>query len=215
VEEDVRFNRRIGKNGAELLKSGDVVLTHCNAGALATVDYGTALGVVRAARSAGKDVKVIATETRPLLQGARLTAWELKREGIPVTVITDGMVGYVMSKRLVDAVIVGADRVVSNGDVANKIGTYQIAVLAKENGIPFYVAVPTASIDMTLKTGDQIPIEERPEREVAFVRGVRVLPKGVGVLNPSFDVTPARYITAIITEKGVVGPDEVSGLFNR
>lgn len=213
AEEDVRVNKKIGEKGAELLKDGNVVLTHCNAGALACVDYGTALGVIRAAHSSGKKIEVIATETRPLLQGARLTAWELKRESIPVTVISDSMVGHFMSKRKIDAVIVGADRVAANGDTANKIGTYSVAVLAKEHGIPFYVAIPTSSIDMRLKAGNEIPIEERSPDEVIFIRGIRVVPKGVKVLNPAFDVTPARYITAIITEKGVVKPGELYKLF--
>ncbi|KUO39735.1 MAG: methylthioribose-1-phosphate isomerase [Candidatus Hadarchaeum yellowstonense] len=213
AEEDVRVNRRIGENGAALLDVGDVVLTHCNAGSLATVDYGTALGVIRAAHRAGKKIKVIATETRPLLQGARLTAWELRREKIPVTVVTDGMVGYLMAKGMVDKVVVGADRIAANGDAANKIGTYSIAVLAKEHGVPFYIAAPLSTFDPNLKTGAEIPIEERRPEEVIFFRGVRVVPKGVSVFNPAFDVTPARYITAFITEKGVVKPGELSKLF--
>ncbi|MEM4187563.1 MAG: S-methyl-5-thioribose-1-phosphate isomerase [Candidatus Hadarchaeum sp.] len=213
AEEDVKVNRKIGENGAALLEDGDVVLTHCNAGSLATVDYGTALGVIRAARSAGKKIEVIATETRPLLQGARLTAWELSREGIPVRVVTDGMVGYLMAKGMVDKVVVGADRIAANGDAANKIGTYSIAVLAKEHGIPFYIAAPTSTVDLKVKTGAEIPIEERRPEEVIFFRGVRVVPKGVKVFNPAFDVTPARYITAFITEKGVVKPGELSKLF--
>ncbi len=213
AEEDIAANRKIGKNGAALLKDGDVVLTHCNAGSLATVDYGTALGVIRAAHEAGKRIKVIADETRPLLQGARLTAWELQRAKIPVTVITDSMVGHVMSRVGVNAVVVGADRIAANGDTANKIGTYTVAVLAKEHGVPFYVAAPTSTIDMKLKTGKEIPIEERNPDEVACIRGVRVVPKGVNVFNPAFDVTPARYIKAIITEMGVVKPGELSRLF--
>jgi len=215
ADEDIRINRKIGENGAALLQDGDVVLTHCNAGSLATVDYGTALGVIRAAHSAGKRIRVIATETRPLLQGARLTAWELKREKIPVTVVTDGMVGYLMAKRKIDKVIVGADRIAANGDAANKIGTYSIAVLAKEHGVPFFIAAPTSTIDMKLRTGDEIPIEERRPEEVAFIGRVRIVPKGVNIVNPAFDVTPARYITAIITEKGVVNPGGLSELFNR
>jgi len=214
ADEDVAVNKKMGENGARLVKDGDVVLTHCNAGALATAGYGTALGVIRAAHGRGKKITVIATETRPLLQGARLTAWELKRDGIPVTVITDNMVGHVMSTRKVNAVIVGADRIVANGDTANKIGTYSIAVLAKEHGVPFYVAAPTSTIDMRLKSGEEIPIEERSPEEVIFIRGVRVVPKGVKVFNPSFDVTPARYIKAIITERGVVKPGEVGKLFS-
>lgn len=213
ADEDVEVNRRIGEMGASLLSDGDVVLTHCNAGSLATVDYGTALGVIRSARRSGKRISVIATETRPLLQGARLTAWELKRDGIPVTVITDGMVGFLMSRWKVNCVIVGADRIAANGDTANKIGTYSIAVLAKEHGVPFYVAAPTSTIDMGLRTGEDIPIEERSPKEVTFIGGTRVVPKGVKVLNPAFDVTPARYIKAIITEKGVVRPDELHKMF--
>ncbi len=213
ADEDVRVNRKIGENGGALLKDGDVVLTHCNAGSLATVDYGTALGVIRSARKGGKHISVIATETRPLLQGSRLTAWELKRDGIPVTVITDSMVGSVMSKRKISSVIVGADRIAANGDAANKIGTYSIAVLAKEHKIPFYVAAPTSTIDMSLRKGRDIPIEERSPEEVIFIRGKRIVPKGVKVLNPAFDVTPAKYIRAIITEKGVVRPNELHKLF--
>jgi len=215
AEEDIEVNKKIGENGARLLRDGDVILTHCNAGALATVDYGTALGVVRAACSSGKKIKVIVTETRPLLQGARLTAWELKRDSIPVTVITDSMVGYVMSRQKINAVIVGADRIAANGDIANKIGTYSIAVLAKEHRLPFYVAAPVSTIDMKLKSGKEIPIEERRPEEVTFIGGIRAVPKGVKVLNPAFDVTPARYVTAIITEKGVVRPGKISKLFSR
>lgn len=213
AEEDVKVNRMIGENGAVLMEDGDVVLTHCNAGSLATVDYGTALGVIRAAHSSGKKIEVIATETRPLLQGARLTAWELSREGIPVRVVTDGMVGYLMAKGMIDKVVVGADRIAANGDAANKIGTYSIAVLAKEHRIPFYIAAPTSTVDLKVKTGAEIPIEERRPEEVIFFRGVRVVPKGVKVFNPAFDVTPARYITAFITERGVVKPGELSKLF--
>lgn len=213
AEEDVKVNRKIGENGAVLMEDGDVVLTHCNAGSLATVDYGTALGVIRAAHSSGKKIEVIATETRPLLQGARLTAWELSREGIPVRVVTDGMVGYLMAKGMIDKVVVGADRIAANGDAANKIGTYSIAVLAKEHRIPFYIAAPTSTVDLKVKTGAEIPIEERRPEEVIFFRGVRVVPKGVKVFNPAFDITPARYITAFITERGVVKPGELSKLF--
>ncbi len=213
AEEDVKINKELGENGAKLIRNGDVVLTHCNAGALATVDYGTALGVIRAARSSRKNVQVIATETRPLLQGARLTAWELKQEKIPVVVITDNMAGYVMSKRKINVIIVGADRIAANGDTANKIGTYSLAVLAKEHGIPFYVAAPISTIDMKLKNGKEIPIEERRQNEVAFIGGTRIVPEGVKVFNPAFDVTPTRYITSIITEKGVVKPGELRKLF--
>ncbi|MGC8816765.1 MAG: S-methyl-5-thioribose-1-phosphate isomerase [Candidatus Hadarchaeum sp.] len=213
AEEDVAVNRKIGENGAVLLEDGDLVLTHCNAGSLATVDYGTALGVIRAAWSAGRKIEVIATETRPLLQGARLTAWELSRDGIPVTVVTDGTVGYLMAQGKVDKVVVGADRIAANGDAANKIGTYSIAVLAKEHGIPFYIAAPTSTVDLKLRTGAEIPIEERRPEEVIFFRGVRVVPKGVKVFNPAFDVTPARFITAFITERGVVRPGELAKIF--
>ncbi len=213
AEEDVEVNKRMGENGAKLLKSGDVVLTHCNAGALATVDYGTALGVVRSAWRKGKRIKVIATETRPLLQGARLTAWELKCDGIPVTVITDNMVGAVMQSGQVNVVLVGADRIAANGDTANKIGTYSIAVLAKEHRVPFYVVAPTSSIDMSLRTGKEIPLEQRSADEVTFIGGLRIVPKGVNVLNPAFDVTPACLITAIVTEKDTVNPSELKSLF--
>lgn len=215
AEEDLDTNRRIGEHGAKLLKDGDVVLTHCNAGALATFDYGTALGVVRTAWSQGKHVDVIVTETRPLLQGARLTAWELKRDGIPVTVITDGMVGAVFSMGKVDAVLVGADRIAVNGDVANKIGTYQIAVLAKEHRVPFYVVAPSSTIDPNARSGEDIHIEQRDVREVIFFGKTRVVPKGVKVLNPAFDITPARLVTAFVTELGIVKPQEVSSLIRR
>ena len=212
ADEDVRVNRRMGEHGAKLLKDGDVVLTHCNAGALATVDYGTALGVVRSARLQGKHIEVIVTETRPLLQGARLTAWELKREGIPVTVITDSMVGYVMVNRKVDAVLVGADRIAANGDVANKIGTYPIAVLAKRHDVPFYVVAPTSTIDFSVQSGKEIPIEQRDASEVIFIGGKRGVPKGVKVLNPAFEITPARLVTAIVTERGVIKQSELKHL---
>jgi len=215
AEEDIRTNKNMGKNGARLIKDGATVLTHCNAGALACVDYGTALGVIRAARDRGKHVKVIATETRPLCQGARLTAWELKRDGIPVTVITDNMVGHVMKQGLVDLVLVGSDRIAANGDAANKIGTYTIAVLARQHRVPFYVVVPTTSIDMDTPTGGKIQIEYRKPREVEFIGGKRLVPKGVKVLNPAFDVTPAHLITAIVTERGVVEPSKLKSLFKR
>ncbi|RLI09056.1 S-methyl-5-thioribose-1-phosphate isomerase [Candidatus Bathyarchaeota archaeon] len=205
--EDVALNRRIGQHGQELVPDGATVLTHCNAGALATVGYGTALGIIRAAVEAGKAVKVIATETRPLLQGARLTAYELLKDGIPVTLITDNMVGYVMARGLVDLVVVGADRIVRDG-VFNKIGTYSIAILAKEHRIPFYVAAPTSTLDMKASSEDVV-IEERAPEEVTHIRSVRIAPEGVGVLNPAFDFTPMRYITAIITEDGVFKPDEL------
>ena len=202
--EDVQANHRLGEAGAELIEDGFTVLTHCNAGALATVEHGTALGVLRSAREKGKQVQVYASETRPLLQGARLTAWELIRDGFPVTLITDNMAGHFLSRGAIDCVIVGADRVAANGDVANKIGTYSLAVLAMENGVPFYVAAPTSTIDLSLPSGAHIPIEERAPDEVTQFRGVTVAPVGVKVANPAFDVTPHQYISAIITEKGVV-----------
>lgn len=204
--EDVEANRRIGQNGASLLGDPVTILTHCNAGALATAGYGTALGVVRAAVEQGKRVHVFADETRPYLQGARLTAFELLEDGIPVTLITDNMAGYVMSLGKIDCVIVGADRIAANGDVANKIGTYSLAVLAKENGIPFYVAAPMSTLDLACPTGRDIPIEERDPREVTEMFGHRVAPTGVGVFNPAFDVTPARYVSGIITDRGVAYP---------
>jgi len=213
ADEDVETNKRMGEHGASLIKDGNVVLTHCNTGALAAVDYGTALGVIRTAWTQGKHIKVIATETRPRLQGARLTAWELKREGIPVTVITDGMAGEVMRRHMVDLVMVGADRITSNGDIVNKIGTYTLAVLAKEHGIPFYSIAPTTTIDFTTPSGDQVKIEHRDPREVIFVGKTRLVPKGVAVLNPAFDVTPARLVTAIVTERGVARPSELRFLF--
>ncbi|MEE8473435.1 MAG: S-methyl-5-thioribose-1-phosphate isomerase [Dehalococcoidia bacterium] len=201
--EDAEANRRLGGLGAELIPTGATILTHCNAGALATGSYGTALGVVRAAREQGKDPRVFATETRPLLQGSRLTVWELLQESIPTTLITDSMAGHFLKQGRIDAVVVGADRIAANGDVANKIGTYTLAVLAMENGVPFYVAAPVSSIDISLGTGDEIPIEERDPSEVSHFRGVPVAPQGTNVANPAFDVTPHRYVTAIITEKGV------------
>lgn len=205
--------RRIAKFGAELIGDGFTVLTHCNAGALATSGYyGTALGAIKAAREQGKSIKVFATETRPLLQGARLTAWELMHDGIPVTLITDSMAGHFMSKGDIDCVIVGADRIAANGDVANKIGTYTLAVLAKENGIPFYVAAPTTSIDLSLPSGDQIPIEHRSPEEITHIQGVQIAPEGVEVANPAFDVTPHLYISAIITENGVIRKPYQAGL---
>ena len=201
---DEEICRKIGKNGAHLIKNADTVLTHCNAGALATGGYGTALGVIRAAVEQGKKIKVIADETRPLLQGARLTAWELMKDNIDVTLITDNMAGYLMSQGKIDKIVVGADRIVSNGDTANKIGTYSVAVLAKNHRIPFYVAAPVSTIDFDLKKGEQIPIEEREAKEVRAVFGKSVAPKKIKVANPAFDVTPSKLITAIVTEKGVV-----------
>jgi len=202
ADEDVEMNRRIGKHGAKLLSNGDTVLTHCNAGSLATVEYGTALAVVRAAWEEGKRIKVIADETRPKLQGARLTTYELMRDGIPVTLITDNMAGYVMSKGLVDKVIVGADRIVKDG-VVNKIGTYTVAVLAEKHGIPFYVAAPTSTFDLSRRSRDVI-IEERDPEEVTHIGSVRIAPEGVDVMNPAFDITPLRYVDAIICEKGIL-----------
>jgi methylthioribose-1-phosphate isomerase len=201
--EDVAANRALGRLGAALIPDGATVLTHCNAGALATAGYGTALGVIRAACAAGKRVQVVADETRPLLQGARLTAWELARDGIATTLIADTMAGSLMRRGLISCVVVGADRIAANGDVANKIGTYQVAVLAKEHGIPFYVAAPTSTLDLTLASGDEIPIEERRPEEVTHFGGVQTAPDGITVANPAFDVTPARYVSAIITERGI------------
>jgi len=201
--EDIAINMAMGKHGAELIPDGKTVLTHCNAGALATAGYGTALGVIRAAIEAGKKIDVFADETRPFLQGARLTAWELQQDGIPTTLITDNMAGYFMRKGRIGCVVVGADRIAANGDVANKIGTYSVAVLAKENGVPFYVAAPISTLDLTLESGDLIPIEQRASTEVTEVFGVQVAPVGIAVENPAFDVTPNRYVTGIITERGV------------
>jgi len=202
-QEDIAINQAIGRHGAPLLPDGKTVLTHCNAGALATAGYGTALGVIRAAVASGKRIDVFADETRPFLQGARLTAWELVRDGIPTTVITDNMAGHFLKSGRIGCVVVGADRIAANGDVANKIGTYSLAVLARENGVPFYVAAPISTLDLSLASGDQIPIEQRPAEEVTHVLGVRVAPEGVAVENPAFDVTPHRYVTAIITERGL------------
>jgi len=204
LSEDIAINKRLGFIGQKVIKDRATVLTHCNAGALATGGYGTALGVIRAAKEAGKQVQVIADETRPFLQGARLTAWELVRDHIPVTLITDNMAGYLMKKGLIDVVIVGADRIAANGDTANKIGTYSVAISAKEHGIPFYVAAPCSTIDHQIKTGEDIPIEERNEKEVTHIGGKRIAPPGVSVLNPAFDVTPHSFIAGIITEKGLL-----------
>ena len=208
VSADIAANRAMGAHGAALLADGARVFTHCNAGALATAGHGTALGVVRSAVAAGKRVSVIVDETRPFLQGARLTAWELQHDGIPVTLVTDGMCGHLMSRGEIDAVIVGADRIAGNGDVANKIGTYMIAVLARRHGIPFYVAAPLSSIDAALDDGGAIPIEERGASEVRGHAGLEWAPAGVAVRNPVFDITPAELVTALVTEKGVVqAPD--------
>jgi len=206
ASEDLAMNRSIGEHGYLLIPDGARVLTHCNAGALATSGYGTALGVVRRAVERGRRVHVYAGETRPLLQGARLTAWELMQDGIPVTLITDGMAGQLMQQAQVDLVLVGADRVAANGDVANKIGTYGLAVLAWAHGIPFYVATPASSIDLSLSCGGQSVIEERDPREVTLLSGISLAPDGVQVYNPAFDVTPARYVTALITDRGVLRP---------
>jgi methylthioribose-1-phosphate isomerase len=204
--EDVEANRRMGRHGNELVPQDARILTHCNAGALATAGYGTALGVIRSAMEHGKNVKVLADETRPFLQGARLTAWELQKDQIPVTLITDNMAGYFMHQQQVDLVIVGADRIASNGDVANKIGTYSVAVLAKANRIPFYVAAPISTIDFTLASGLEIPIEERSAREVVEIHGKRTAPEGIDIRHPAFDVTPNELVTAIITERGIARP---------
>ena len=201
--EDIAINRAIGRHGAELVPDGKTVLTHCNAGALATAGYGTALGVIRAAIESGKKIDVFADETRPFLQGARLTAWELQQDNIPATLITDNMAGYFLASGRIGCVVVGADRIAANGDVANKVGTYSVAVLAKENGIPFYVAAPISTLDLTLKSGSEIPIEQRAASEVTHVFGVAVAPEGVAVENPAFDITPHRYVTAIVTERGI------------
>jgi len=204
--EDLSANRRLGAHGAGLLRSGDAVLTHCNAGALATVGYGTALGVIRAAVAAGKRIHVYVDETRPLLQGARLTAWELLKDGIPCTLITDGMAASLLRNGRIQAAIVGADRIARNGDVANKIGTYGVAVLCRVHKVPFYVAAPCSTIDPDIRSGKEIPIEERDPGEVTRLMGKRIAPEGVGVCNPAFDVTPAKYVTALVTEKGVLRP---------
>jgi methylthioribose-1-phosphate isomerase len=201
--EDIAICEAIGQNGAALVPDNKTVLTHCNAGALATAGYGTALGVIRAAVAAGKNIDVFADETRPFLQGSRLTVWELMQDGIQATLITDNMAGHFLKSGRIGCVVVGADRIAANGDVANKIGTYSVAVLAKENNIPFFVAAPISTLDLTLTSGDLIPIEQRAASEVTHVFGVPVAPEGIGVENPAFDVTPNRYVTAIITERGV------------
>jgi methylthioribose-1-phosphate isomerase len=201
--EDLAINERIGSYGAPLVPDGKTVLTHCNAGALATAGFGTALGVVRAAVREGKKIDVFADETRPFLQGARLTAWELQRDGIQTTLITDNMAGHFLKSGRIGCVVVGADRIAANGDVANKVGTYGLAVLAKENNVPFYVAAPISTLDLTLSSGDAIPIEERAGKEVTHIQGIAIAPEGISVANPAFDVTPNRYVSAIITERGV------------
>jgi methylthioribose-1-phosphate isomerase len=202
-DEDLAINRKIGSFGAPLVPDGKTVLTHCNAGALATAGFGTALGVVRAAVQEGKKIDVFADETRPFLQGARLTAWELQRDGIETTLITDNMAGHFLKSGRIGCVVVGADRIAANGDVANKVGTYGLAVLAKENNVPFYVAAPISTLDLTLETGEKIPIEERAGKEVTHIQGLAIAPEGINVANPAFDVTPNRYVSAIITERGV------------
>jgi len=201
--EDIAANQAMGRHGATLMPSEGGVLTHCNAGALATAGYGTALGVIRAAVEQGKKIHVYADETRPFLQGSRLTAWELMKDGIPTTVISDNMAGAMMKQGKIGAIVVGADRIAANGDVANKIGTYTVAVLAKEHGIPFYVAAPLSTVDMACPSGEQIPIEQRNVNEITHIAGKQMTPNGVGVENPAFDVTPAKYVTAIITERGI------------
>ncbi|MBI4459577.1 MAG: S-methyl-5-thioribose-1-phosphate isomerase [Acidobacteria bacterium] len=202
-QEDIEANKTMGQYGASLIPEGKTVMTVCNAGALATAGYGTALGVIRSAVSQGKKIDVIALETRPFLQGARLTAWELQKDRIPVTLITDNMAGHFVHTERIGCVVVGADRIAANGDVANKIGTYTLAVLAKENSVPFYVAAPLSTIDLAIPSGEAIPIEQRAESEVTEIQGVRIAPPGVAVRNPAFDVTPHRYISAIITERGI------------
>src|SRR5213080_144410 len=204
--EDIAINQEMGRHGAALMPASGGVLTHCNAGALATAGYGTALGVIRAAVEQGKKIHVYADETRPFLQGSRLTAWELMKDGIPTTVISDNMAGSMMKEGKINAIVVGADRIAANGDVANKIGTYMLAVLAKENGLPFYVAAPFSTIDLQTPTGNQIPIEQRNPREVTHFAGKSITPEGVQVENPAFDVTPAKYVTAIVTERGIARP---------
>ena len=201
----------MGRHGAKLIKDGQTILTHCNAGALATAGYGTALGVIRAAWESGKKIQVLADETRPMLQGARLTAWELMQDGIPVTLITDNMAGSIMRQGKIQVCLVGADRIAANGDVANKIGTYSVAVLAKLHNIPFYVASPYSTIDVKTQTGADIPIEERGREEVMSLHGSEcIAPEGVNILNPAFDVTPAEYVSGIITERGVFSPEDIA-----
>src|SRR5215472_8631047 len=216
--EDIAANEAMGRHGAALLPNGGGILTHCNAGALATAGYGTALGVIRAAVESGKKLHVFADETRPFLQGSRLTAWELMKDGIPTTLIADNMAGAMMRQGKIDAVIVGADRIAANGDVANKIGTYTVAVLAKEHGIPFYVAAPTSTLDLNTPNGGKIPIEQRASKEVTHLAGKQIAPNAVRVENPAFDVTPSKYVTAIITERGVARApyeESLAGLVTR
>jgi len=212
LDDDLQINKEIGRQGEPLIPEGASILTHCNAGALATAGYGTALGVIRAAHEAGKKISVYVDETRPFLQGARLTAWELMEEKIPATLITDNMAGYFMQQGKIDLVIVGADRVAANGDVANKIGTYSLGILARAHAIPFYVAAPTSTLDLNLSTGQEIPIEERNHEEVTCIGGIRIAPENINVANPAFDVTPNEYISALITEKGIIRQPYVEGL---
>ena len=214
-QQDIAANKQLGKHGVGLLRNAKCIMTHCNAGALATAGYGTALGVLRALKESGRQFEVFVNETRPFLQGARLTAWELMKEKMPATLITDNMAGYLMQRGKVDAVVVGCDRVAANGDVANKIGTYTIAVLARRHKIPFYVAGPTSSIDVNCLTGNDIPIEERDAKEVSHIFGKALAPKGIQVLNPAFDVTSQDLITAIITEKGVIHPPYQQNIRNH
>lgn len=213
-EEEIASTRKLSQLGASLIEDGFTILTHCNAGPLATTGFGTALGVIIRAYEHGKKVKVFADETRPLCQGSRLTAWELQKAGVPVTLITDSMAGHFMSLGKIDCIITGADRIAANGDAANKIGTYTLAVLAKENKVPFYIAAPTTTIDITIATGKEIVIEERKAEEVTHIQGIRIAPEGVGVANPAFDVTPHKYISAIITEKGIVRKPYLIGIAN-
>ncbi len=215
LSEDIAMNHAIGLWGAELIKPNWTILTHCNAGALATGGYGTALGVIRGAWEAHKNISVYADETRPILQGARLTAWELMQDDIPVTLITDNMAAHFMQKGKINCCVVGADRIAANGDVANKIGTYGLAILAEAHGIPFYVAAPSSTVDIQITSGAEIPIEERDPREVSHLAGVSIAPIGVAVANPAFDVTPARFITGIITEKGCFKPEQVGQTIDR
>ena len=203
LDEDIAANKNIGGHGQTLVQDGNSILTHCNAGALATAGFGTALGVIRASVNEGKNISVFANETRPFLQGSRLTAWELKEDNIPVTVITDNMCGHIMKNKRIDLVVVGADRIAANGDVANKIGTYMVAVLARENNIPFYVAAPISTLDLSITSGEDIPIEERSGDEVLSISGKRIAPEGVSAAHPAFDITPNHLITAIITDKGI------------
>ena len=214
ADEDVEINRRLGEHGATLIQDGDTILHHCNTGALATVDYGTALGVIRTAHEQGKAIHVLVDETRPRLQGARLTTWELQQHGIPFTLIADNAAGHFLRRGEVDIVVVGADRVAANGDVANKIGTYKLALAAQDNGVPFYPCVPTSTVDLSLPTGDDIPIEERSEEEITGVtyQGQPIAPEGIAVANPAFDVTPHRLVTGIVTEHGIAYPPFVPSL---